>query len=113
MQAIKKIGVAGAGAMGAGIAQVFAQAGFEVVLFDVNADQIQKAKADITRNLEGAIAKGKLKETDKSLTLERITFSNDIQSLKADLIIEAIMEQLEGKRELFKKLATFNSTETI
>jgi 3-hydroxybutyryl-CoA dehydrogenase len=113
MQAIKQVGVAGAGAMGAGIAQVFAQAGFDVVLFDINAEQLEKAKVEIAKNLAGAVAKGKLRETDKTLTIARITFSSDIQSLKADLIIEAIVENLEAKRDLFQKLSEFNSVETI
>jgi 3-hydroxybutyryl-CoA dehydrogenase len=113
MQAIKRVGVAGAGAMGAGIAQVFAQAGFDVVLFDVSAEQLEKAKVEIAKNLAGAVAKGKLRETDKTLSISRITFSTDIQSLKADLIIEAIVEKLEAKSELFQKLSEFNSAATI
>jgi 3-hydroxybutyryl-CoA dehydrogenase len=113
MQTIKKVGIAGAGAMGAGIAQVFAQAGFDVLLFDVNADQLERAKVEIAKNLQGAIAKGKLRETDKTLALDRITFSTDLRSLKGDLIIEAIIEDLEAKRELFQKLSEYNSPETI
>jgi 3-hydroxybutyryl-CoA dehydrogenase len=113
MQAIKQVGVAGAGAMGSGIAQVFAQAGFDVVLFDLSAEQVEKAKVEIAKNLAGAVAKGKLRETDKTLTIDRITFSSDIHSLKADLIIEAIVEKLEAKSELFQKLSEFNSAETI
>jgi 3-hydroxybutyryl-CoA dehydrogenase len=113
MQPIKQVGVAGAGAMGAGIAQVFAQVGFDVVLFDVSAEQLEKAKVEIAKNLAGAVAKGKLRETDKTLTINRITFSSDIQSLKADLIIEAIVERLGAKSELFQKLSEFNSSETI
>lgn len=110
---IKNIGVAGAGAMGAGIAQVFAQSGFTVVLFDVNTPQLDKAKADIEKNLAGAVAKGKLSDADKTAALGRITFSGDVNVLKGDLIIEAIVEKLEVKRELFAKLAEINSAETI
>ena len=111
--AIKKIGIAGAGAMGAGIAQVFAQSNFEVVLFDMNAEQLEKAKTEITNNLDVAVSKGKMKEADKTATLNKISFSNDINSLKADLIIEAIVEKLGVKRELFQKLSEINSAETI
>lgn len=110
---IRKVGVAGAGAMGAGIAQVFAQANFEVVLFDVNAEQIEKAKTEIEKNLTGAVSKNKISEAEKNAALARISFSPDVNSLKADLIIEAIVEKLEVKRELFQKLAEINSTETI
>lgn len=113
MTAIKKIGIAGAGAMGASIAQIFAQSSYEVVLFDVNSAQLDKAKIEIVKNLDGAIAKGKLRETDKTIALDRILFSNDLNQLKADLIIEAIVEKLEAKRELFQKLADINSAETI
>ena len=111
--AVKKIGIAGAGAMGASIAQVFAQSNFEVVLFDVDAAQLDKAKAEIIKNLDGAVSKGKMKEADKTTILSKFSFSNDINSLKADLIIEAIVEKLEAKRELFQKLSEINSAETI
>lgn len=107
------MGIAGAGAMGMGIAQVFAQANFEVVLFDLNVVQLEKAKAETEKNLTGAVAKNKISEADKKATLSRITFSTDINSLKADLIIEAIVEKLEAKRDLFIKLAELNSAETI
>lgn len=113
MSSIKKVGVAGAGAMGAGIAQVFAQANFDVVLFDANVAQLDKAKVETEKNLAGAVAKNKMSEADKQATLNRISFSSDINSLKADLIIEAIVEKLEVKRDLFQKLAEINSTESI
>ena len=110
---ITTTGIAGAGAMGAGIAHVFAQAGFEVVLFDINRLQLEKARAVISKNLEAAVAKGKLKETDKTATLGRITFSEDINALKAGLIVEAIAEKLEAKKQLFQRLAEINGAETI
>lgn len=113
MAVLKKIGVAGAGAMGAGIAQIFAQSNFEVVLFDVKDAQLEKAKIEIEKNLDISISKGKSRETDKTNTLERILFSNDIADLQADLIVEAIVEKLEVKRELFQKLTEINSGETI
>ena len=110
---IKIIAVAGAGAMGAGIAQVFAQAGFDVRLYDVNAVQLDKAKASISQNLQKAVAKGKLTEKAKEETASRITYTNDLHTLKADVIIEAIVEKLEVKRELFKKLAEINPDTAI
>ncbi|MBP6732295.1 MAG: 3-hydroxybutyryl-CoA dehydrogenase [Chitinophagales bacterium] len=110
---INKTGVAGAGAMGLGIAQVFAQANLEVVLFDVNDAQLQKAKSEIEKNLTGAVAKNKITEADKAATLGRITFTADVNALQGDLIIEAIVEKLEAKRELFKTLAAINSPATI
>ncbi|MDB5281052.1 MAG: 3-hydroxyacyl-CoA dehydrogenase NAD-binding protein [Bacteroidota bacterium] len=113
LESIKTIGVAGAGAMGAGIAQVFAQAGFEVVLFDVNEQQLEKAKTEITKNLDQAVSKEKISKNDRDEALKKISFSSDLNSLKADLVIEAIVEKLEAKQDLFKKLAAFNSAETI
>jgi 3-hydroxybutyryl-CoA dehydrogenase len=113
MSSIKKVGVAGAGAMGAGIAQVFAQANFEVVLFDMHAPQLDKAKAEIEKNLAFAVSKSKISESDKAGALGRISFSADINALKGDLIIEAIVEKLGPKRELFQKLAAQNLETTI
>ena len=97
---IKSIAIAGAGAMGAGIAQVFAQAGYEVRIYDVNSVQLGKAISQIT-------------EKEKAAALGRIQFTTDIETLKADVIIEAIVEKLEVKKELFHKLAEINTPSTI
>ena len=113
VESIKKAGIAGAGAMGAGIAQVFAQAGLEVVLFDISEQQLEKTKAEITKNLDVAVSKEKISKGDRDAALSRITFSADLNALKADLIVEAIIEKLEAKQDLFKKLAAINTSETI
>ncbi len=110
---IKTIAVAGAGAMGAGIAQVFAQAGYSVLVYDLSAAQLDKAKAGISDNLTKAVAKGKLAEADKNAALARILYTSELSMLKADLIIEAIVEKLEVKKELFSKLAEINGAATI
>jgi 3-hydroxybutyryl-CoA dehydrogenase len=110
---VQKAGVAGAGAMGLGIAQVFAQAGFEVVLYDLNEEQLAKAKNTISQNLSGAVAKEKLTDKEKNETLGRLTFANDVNALQADVIIEAIVEKPEAKKQLFQKLSEINSKETI
>lgn len=110
---IKTIAVAGAGAMGAGIAQVFAQAGYTVLIYDLSAGQLDKAMAGITDNLTKAVAKGKLSEADKKAALSRVQYVSELHLLKADLIIEAIIEKLEVKKELFLKLAEINSSDTI
>lgn len=109
----QKAGVAGAGAMGLGIAQVFAQAGFQVVLYDLNEEQLARAKATIADNLSGAVAKGKLTESEKEAIVARLTFATDVNALVADIIVEAIVEKLEPKKQLFQKLAEINSKETI
>lgn len=110
---IKTIAVAGAGAMGAGIAQVFAQAGYEVRLYDVNTAQLDKAKAGIAVNLQKAVAKNKLTDKEEDSTIAKIQYTSDIETLKSDVIIEAIVEKIEAKRELFTKLAAINADTTI
>lgn len=110
---IKTVAVAGAGAMGAGIAQVFAQAGYSVTLYDLSTPQLEKAQAGISDNLIKAVAKGKLAEADKNAATSRIVYTSELSSLKADLIIEAIVEKLEVKKELILKLAEINGPDTI
>ena len=99
--------------MGLGIAQVFAQQGFAVVLYDLTQVQLNKAKGEIEKNLAGAVAKGKMNEAEKNSCLNNIQFTEKLEDLKADLIVEAIVEKLEVKQELFKKLAEINTATTI
>ena len=113
MENIKTIAIAGAGSMGAGIAQVFAQAGYVVRLFDQNTAQLDKAKIDIESNLSGALTKGKLTAQEKIDTLAKIQYTGDINTLLAEVVIEAIVEKLEVKKELFKKIAEINPPTTI
>lgn len=111
--AIKKIGVCGAGTMGAGIAQVFAQHGFETILFDVNQEQLEKAQAGILSSWKRLVEKGKLTEEAKSAAGKKLTIAADLSDAKADLIIEAVVERLDVKSDLFSKLSAQNSNETI
>jgi 3-hydroxybutyryl-CoA dehydrogenase len=113
MAEIKTIAIAGAGTMGAGIAQVFAQAGFKVTLFDINEQKLDKAKSLIITQLEAAVSKGKVSEIEKNNALAKLTFSTTASDLIADLIIEAIVEKLDVKKTLFSQLAEQNSTTTI
>lgn len=95
-----KIGVLGAGTMGAGIAQVAAQSGHNVVLVDVNTEQLAKAKAGIEKVLARLVEKGSLSNADE--VLNRLTFSSEINDFKnAGMIIEAIVEKLEVKHAVF------------
>jgi len=110
---IKKIGIAGAGTMGTGIAQVFAQAGFDVILFDLNETTLNKANTLITEQLTTAVSKGKMSEGDKSSALAKLKFSSDPKALVADLVLEAIVEKLDIKKELFRQLAEQNANTTI
>lgn len=103
-----RIGIIGAGTMGSGIAQVCAMAGFETVLCDINAEAVKKAETDINKNLVKAIELGKLSLEAKQECLDKITFTSEVSKVIADLVIEAIVEQLEPKVALFNKLAEVN-----
>ena len=110
---IQSICVIGAGTMGSGIALVAAQSGFVTTLFDVNATMLDKAAAAIKANLDFAISKQKVSAIEAAEIFFRINFVSDIQQCKADLLIEAILENAAAKIELFNKLAMFNTTNTI
>lgn len=110
---IKKIAVVGSGTMGGGIAQMAGLAGFDVILYDIKEDALEKAEKTIIKNLDGGVKRNKLTEEDKKACLNRIRFETDSAMLQADLIVEAIIEKLEVKRELFKKLAEHNDEKTI
>ncbi len=113
MNNIDSVAVIGAGTMGAGIAQVCAQQGLPVFLYDINEAALQKSAAAITDNYEQAIAKNKMTAAEKISSLGRIKFTSDFALLKADLCIEAIVEQADHKRDLFLRLASQNSTSCI
>lgn len=113
LEEIKKIGVAGAGTMGAGIAQVFAMYGYEVVLYDLNTEMLKKGESGIVKNLDGAISRGKLTEEAKAEVLDKIKYSAKVEDLVGDLLIEAIVEKLEIKKELFTQLTQQNGEEAI
>jgi 3-hydroxybutyryl-CoA dehydrogenase len=115
MQAIEiqTVGIAGAGTMGQGIAQVFASAGYGVILFDISTNMLDKAKVLIDKSLSVAVEKGKISDLDKLRALERISYTNTIDDLKAELILEAIVEKLEVKVALFKSLESINTAQCI
>lgn len=113
MTEIKTIAVIGAGTMGLGIAQVAAMAGYSTILFDISKEVLEKAGQKIDKNLSKAIELGKLNEASKKETLSRLSYTQDLQACKADLIIEAIVEKLEIKVEVFRNLEAVNGPETI
>ncbi len=107
------VAVIGAGTMGQGIAQVCAQAGYATLLFDVNNDLLGKAIGLIGGNLNGAVEKGKLSSIEKEQIQNRIVLAEELTNVKADLIIEAVVENLEVKQKLFQELETINNGEAI
>jgi 3-hydroxybutyryl-CoA dehydrogenase len=103
--AIKTIGVIGAGTMGNGIAQVFAQHGFSVRLVDVAQPMLDRARGTIEKSLGKFVEKGKLSAGDRDATLGRLSTTTKIEQLAdADYVVEAIVEDAEAKRELFSGL---------
>lgn len=97
--------VIGAGQMGAGIAQVTAQAGFEVLLNDMNEAALEKGLNNIEKLLTRAVEKERITESDKKQTLERLTASSTLEDAKdCDLVIEAIVENMEVKTKVFREL---------
>ncbi len=100
-----KVGVIGAGTMGSGIAQAFAQTeGYEVYLCDINDEFAANGKAKIQKNLEKAVAKGRMEEAAKDAVLAKITTGVKDICTDADLIVEAALEVMAVKQQTFKEL---------
>lgn len=102
---IRKIGVLGAGQMGNGIAHVFAQFGFDVVLFDIAAPQLEKAVTTIRQNLERQAKKGAISDSLIGETMGRIVSTQQMDDLSGvDFAVEAVTENEQLKLEIFRKL---------
>jgi 3-hydroxybutyryl-CoA dehydrogenase len=102
---IKTVGVVGAGTMGSGIAQAFAQSGFAVRLVDVAPPMLVRARDSIARSLGKFVEKGTLPASTREATLERLTTATTLGTLvDADYIVEAIVEDRDAKRTLFSEL---------
>lgn len=111
---MKKIGVLGTGTMGAGIIQVLAQNGYEVVLRARRQTSVDNGIATVTKNLDKMVKKEKITEEQKNEILSRVHGSTDIEIVKdADLIIEAATENMEAKKALFKELDELVKPEAI
>jgi len=101
---IRKLMVAGAGQMGNGIAQVSAQAGYDVVMIDIAQEFVDKGMASIQKNLGRAVDRGKMSAEDRDAALARISTGLDVSAGKdADLFIEAAPEVIDIKKALFQK----------
>jgi 3-hydroxybutyryl-CoA dehydrogenase len=112
--AIQKVGVVGCGLMGSGIAQVSAQAGFQTVVREVSADLVEKGLTGIAKNLLRLVEKGTLTEAAKNEIRGRLKGTTSLEDLKdCDVIVEAIIEQLPAKKELFLALDAICGPNTI
>ncbi len=111
---IKKVGVIGAGLMGSGIAQVAAQAGYDVLLNDVETTFIEKGLKGIEKNLSRNVEKGRLTKEDMGAILGRIAITTNLEHLAdVDMVIEAIFENMEAKKTLYARLDSTCQPETI
>lgn len=111
---IQQVMIIGAGQMGSGIAQVCAQAGFAVTLYDVNEDALDQGFAAIRKSLSKFIAKGRMTEVEKSEVLGRLKKSTRLKDAgNMDLIIEAVIENMTIKRALFMELDELTPPHTI
>ncbi|MHC1727902.1 MAG: 3-hydroxyacyl-CoA dehydrogenase family protein [Syntrophobacteraceae bacterium] len=110
----KKILVVGAGNMGAGIAQLCAQQGFEAVIADISLDLSDKAKSRIDKGLQSRVEKGKLTESDKNAILGRLSTAGDLSpAAQCDFVIESVLENIEIKRKVFSELDKIAPPEVI
>ena len=111
---MKNIVVIGAGTMGNGIAHTAAASGFEVTLVDVAGELLQRALATIAANLQRGVDKGKMPAAEKVAVVARIRTATDLEAMAtADIVIEAISENLAAKLDLFAKLDTVAGPECI
>jgi len=111
---IKVVGVVGAGTMGNGIAQVFAQAGFSVRLLDVAQPMLDRARAAIDKSLAKFVEKGQLSPADRDAAIGRLSTTTTLDDLvDADYIVEAIVEDVDAKRALFTSLDAIARREVV
>jgi 3-hydroxybutyryl-CoA dehydrogenase len=111
---MEKIFVLGAGTMGAGIVQAFAQKGCEVIVRDIKDEFVDRGIAGIAKGLEKQVAKGKMTEEDKEAILSRISGTTDMNlAADCDLVVEAAIENMKIKKEIFAELDAICKPETI
>jgi 3-hydroxybutyryl-CoA dehydrogenase len=114
MSDMKTVGVLGAGLMGAGIAQVAAQSGFNTRVREVSDALCQRAKAGIEKQMNKAIEKGKLTAEQRDAAMGRLTFTTAVKDLKdCDIVIEAVVEELDVKNAMWKELDALCPPHTI
>ena len=114
-QAFKKVGVIGGGQMGMGIAQTASQVGkMEVIVMDNNKEALEKSISSMKMRMESQVKKGKLDEAVKEATLSKIKTTTNLSDLKdVDIVVEAVVENLEVKKNIFRDLCGIVSANTI
>jgi 3-hydroxybutyryl-CoA dehydrogenase len=112
--AIKKIGVIGAGTMGHGISLVAAKAGYDIIIRDIKDEFVNKGLSKIEKFLNRSVGKGKMTESDKKKILLKINGTTNLEDLKdVDLVVEAIFEDINVKKDIFKNLDKICKKETL
>jgi 3-hydroxybutyryl-CoA dehydrogenase len=111
---VKKIGVVGCGLMGAGIVENCARSGFEVVVREINDDLLNQGLARIGASMDKAVTKGKLEAQERDVARDRINSTTELKGLAdSDLVIEAVVENMELKKEIFAELDSICRPEAI
>jgi len=105
--------VCGAGTMGSGIAENAARAGYNTILYELDPGTLKKAASNIEMNLGLMVDKKRITASEKQETLQNLSFATETQNCKGDIIIEAIIEKTETKKDLFRRIAEVNSPHTI
>ncbi len=114
MKGIRKVGVLGGGLMGSGIAQVSAMAGFATIVREISDPLIAKSRAGIEKVLAKGIERGKVTAEQRDATLSNLSFTTELGALAdCDIVIEAVVEDLEMKNAMWKELDTICPPETI
>jgi 3-hydroxybutyryl-CoA dehydrogenase len=108
-----KVAIAGAGVMGSGIALCSILAGHQTLLFDISEAALAKGKELIEKELNKSLDKGKISIEQKNAALTLLVCSSDKNDLQADLILEAVLEKLEIKKDLFRHIESINSPDSI
>ncbi|UCE43167.1 MAG: 3-hydroxybutyryl-CoA dehydrogenase [Candidatus Aminicenantes bacterium] len=111
---MKKPFVVGAGIMGAGIAQLCAQKGYDVTVTDISDEIIDKARGKVIKGLQRRVEKGKISQEDMDSVLSRIYWVTGLElAADSDFVIEAVLENMDLKKEIFQKLDSLCSADTI
>jgi len=111
---MKKVGIIGAGAMGSGIAQIAAEAGYSVVLFDAKSEALNLSKTKLAKVMDRLVEKEKLTSKEAGAIQSRISYTNDLEALsESEIIIEAIIENLDIKKSVFSSIEQLISKDCI